>query len=141
MSEVIPFKNAKPLPEIKVWVCLCGCCTFEMLSDSTARCAMCAGVIAGEEGGWHAPDVDTVWDGDAPVRDVYGNGCEDFARRLVVRYAEDPDACAVLVFSHDGAIKTWCAVETPEQLEWFYRKLDEVRALVGKKFSGGGQDE
>ncbi len=135
MSDVIQLNTKKEEPEPMVWVCACGCCTYELLSDSTVRCAMCGAATAGTDGGWDAPETDKKWDGEAPIRDISGNGSVEFARRRIETYVKDPGACAILVFDDTGSIHTWSKIETKEQLAWLREKLDASYELVSKRIA------
>lgn len=130
MSEVVSFPAKKQEPLI--WICNCGCSSFELLSDATARCALC-GVIS-ENGGWYTPDADKVWDGDAPVREVAGNGDPEFAKRVTAKRLLEPDVVLAVVLKEDGLLATWTCVETDEQRDWIDRQLDRVKPMleVGK---------
>jgi hypothetical protein len=135
MSDVIPLKTKKEEPKPLIWVCECGCCTYELFSDSTVRCAVCGEATGGPDGGWDVPETDKKWDGEAPVRDISGNGSEVFARRRMDTYVKDPNACVIIVFDETGSIHTWSKVETKAQLEWFREKLDATYELVSKRIA------
>jgi hypothetical protein len=101
------------------------------------RCALCEAVTPGSENGWYAYDTPRVWAGDDPIRDISGNGCEEFARRLVQSYATHPDACAVVVVCRDSTLRVWSDIETEEQKAWLGRQLGDVLELIGKKANDG----
>lgn len=132
MTEVIPLKSKK---EPKIWVCQCGCSTFELLSTGEVRCPVCLVVSDAPDGGW-APDHEAAdWEGDAPIRDISGNGSVDFARHMLVNHAKDPEACAIVVFKLSGSTHVWSMTETQEQLEWFRQKLDVAYEISAKKLT------
>ena len=140
MSEVIVFKgkNEAEAPEVReealVWVCGCGCSTFELLSDGHVRCAVCEEVSEAENGGWEPPDTDAEWDG--PVkRDIQYNGNPDFAKRKLQKHAEDPETCTIIVFKTSGSVHTWAMVDTQEQFDWFKDNMDIATTLVGSKLA------
>lgn len=126
MSDVVKFPTKAKEPMI--WVCNCGCSSFELLSDATARCALC-GVIS-ENGGWHLPDTDAVWEGEHPVREVSGNGDPEFAKRVTTKRALEDDVVLIAVLKEDGLLATWTNVETPEQRDWVDRQLDRVKPML-----------
>ena len=139
MSEIVDFKPKaatevpEPPTERKIWVCSCGCSTFTLLSDGSVECAMCEEPSHDDQGGWTMPGTATEWSGDAPVRDIAGNGSIEFAKRLILKRAEAEDAALVVVADRDGAIHTWSECETEEQFAWAGRKLDDIKALVLKR--------
>lgn len=126
MSDVVKFptKHKEPM----IWVCNCGCSSFELLSDATARCALC-GVIS-ENGGWHTPDTDLIWDGDPPMREVSGNGDPEFAKRVTAKRVLDPGVVLAVVLKENGTISAWTNVETEEQRDWVDRQLGRVRPML-----------
>lgn len=150
MSEVIVFKP-KDAPEAEaeaeapehnhdndndplVWVCGCGCSTFELLSNGQVRCAVCEEVSHADSGGWEPPATDKQWDGPV-TRDIHCNGDVDFAKRKLQKHAEDPEACAIIVFKTTGAVHTWAMVDTQEQFDWFKANMDIATTLVGSKLA------
>lgn len=136
MSDVVKFGPKAPKTPL-IWVCTCGCSTFELLSDNTVRCPVCEIVSPSPDGGWYAPETDKMWEGkesdEAPIRDISGNGSVEFARARLRKYATDEDAMAICVFKEDGAVHTWSMVETAEQLEWLKRKLEVAYELTARK--------
>lgn len=124
MSDVIDLYA----PEPKIWVCDCGCSSFELFSDNTARCALCG--VETSEGGWHQPDEDNVWQGDEPVREISGNGVVDFAKRLIAKRMAEPDVVLAVIVKEHGAISTWSNIETEEQRKWADRQLKKVKNIL-----------
>ena len=119
MSNVTPFQSKVEY----LWVCSCGCSTFELLDTGHARCAACAVCAPEEQGGWYAPEDASEWVGDAPVRDVQGNGSVEFARRRVAQLAQEPDVVATIVVRSDGTVHSWSSAETAAQFSWLRRQL------------------
>jgi uncharacterized Zn finger protein (UPF0148 family) len=117
-----------------IWVCGCGCSTFELLSDGKVRCAMCEDVTEAENGGWHPPEDAPEWEGEPPVRDLNGNGSVEFARAAMVRYAKAKEATMIIVADEDGSIHAWSAAETDEQIAWVKSKLEQAAQLLSKNF-------
>lgn len=128
MTEIVNFPAKEKQPEPMIWVCGCGCSTFELLSDGAAKCALCQEAI--NDGGWLVPATDKEWDGDDPVRDVSGNGEPDFARRVTSKRVLEDDVVLVVVVKQDGTVSTWTDIETEEQREWAKRQLDRVPAIL-----------
>jgi len=132
-----PKAKESPKAEPHIWVCQCGCSTFELLSDGTVRCPVCESVTESPDGGWYNPDNATRWEGEdgdiGPIQNVCSNGSIEFAQMQVVSYAKEKDNAAVIVFKDDGTVSVWSKVETQEQREWFKDKLDVVYGLVTKR--------
>lgn len=125
MSEVIPF----PAAEHRIWVCDCGCSTFELFDDGTATCANCGDEVS-EAGGWHKRAGDGEWVGGDPVSTVQGNGSVAFARRRLARLAQEDDAALIAIAKLDGTVSVWAGAETPEGRLWSIDKLKQIMALV-----------
>lgn len=140
MSNVVPFGGrstetpAGPEEE-RVWVCQCGCSTFELVDPGYLQCALCK-THASPDGGWHAtgevPAFTNTWVGDAPVKTITGNNSTDFAKRLIVQRSMEDDAVAVIVVREGGMIHAWSNVETDAQTEWVHRRMDDAKGLVRK---------
>ena len=127
MSEIVNFPTKKSEPLI--WVCECGCCSFELMSDQSVMCALCR-KPASDAGGWIAPETGATWEGDDPIRDVSGNGSEEFAKRVAINRASDKGVCLITVMKEDGTISCWSNLETPEQREWADRQLKRVKPIL-----------
>lgn len=121
--------------EPRIWVCMCGCSTFELLSTSEVRCPVCLTTSEAPDGAWFAPETDGEWDGEPPVRDISGNGSVEFVRHQLSKYAGEEDACAVVVMKRAGSVHAWSMVETAEQLQWFREKLDAAYEITARKFA------
>lgn len=143
MSEVVKFGPKAPKDPM-IWVCECGCSTFELLSDNTVRCPVCETVSPSPDGGWYAPDTDKTWEGkdpdEGPIRDISGNSSVEFARARLRKLASDDEAVGVCVFKADGSVHAWSMVETAEQLQWFREKLDIAYDITARKFVEEGQE-
>jgi len=132
MAEVIPLPSTTQ--ETYIWVCDCGCTSFELMSDDTAVCALCGTQRIDDTplGGWYRKDTDPDWGADRlpPVRQIGGNGDPDFAKRVTMRRIEHPDVVAVVVLREGGAIHTWSNLETNEQVDWAGRRFAESLDLL-----------
>lgn len=129
-SATQPAEAAEPA-EPNIWVCVCGCSTFELCSDATATCAACGNKPDPEEGGWFTPpETDATWEGDAPVRDISGNGSVEFARYQLSSYAAAPDAALIVVVQENGTRHAWANAETDEQVEWAERALAKAAQTI-----------
>jgi hypothetical protein len=127
MAEVIFFDQ----PALKIWVCGCGCASFDLMSDGSAKCSLC-GEWDTEEGGWFRDVVDRpdVGDDVNPVKDIHGNGSVDFARRRAQKVASDPDARLVVSACQEGAVTVWSNVESEDQRSWAIERLQQAIALI-----------
>lgn len=138
MAEIISLPSATQ--ETYIWVCECGCTSFELLSNDTAVCALCGTQRIGDDpvGGWYRKDTDPDWDADRlpPVRQIGGNGEADFAKRITMRRMEHPDVVAVVVLREDGAVHTWSRIETHEQVEWAGRRFAESLPMLRPPTAG-----
>lgn len=128
MSEIVPFP-VKGAAAPRIWICNCGCSTFELRSDQSAACALCQTPVS-DDGGWYTPETGKVWDGDDPVRDVSGNGSADFAKRVVISRANDEGVCLVTVLKEDGTISCWSNLEDKAHREWADRQLARVKDIL-----------
>jgi hypothetical protein len=126
MSEIVNFPTKE---EPRIWVCACGCSSFELMSDNSVHCALCQ-TVSTDNGGWTAPDTKSEWDGDERVREISGNGDPEFAKRVVSRRALESDVTVIVVLKKDGAISAWTDVETAEQRDWVDRQLGRVKEII-----------
>lgn len=130
-DNVVPLRKEEEPEERLIWICQCGCSTFELSNDGTAQCAFCHHTRH-EEGGWFRKELQPEWDGDAPVANIQGNGSVEFAQRVVAKRAVSPDAVALVVVRSEGTIHTWSNLETDEQVSWACRRLEDAKALISK---------
>ena len=119
----------------QIWVCLCGCSTFELLASGTTRCAACS-VVSPDNGGWYTPPTKTQYTGPEPFEDVQGNGEVEFSRRRMSRRAMDPNTCCVVVILRDGAVSTWADFETLEQCNWLKKRLLDGAEVIETVLKG-----
>jgi len=114
----------------KIWVCDCGCSTFEIMSDGGAKCAACDAPHNVDGAAWSAQSVKSE---PETFRDIQGNGSTDFARRRVASMATDEAASVVVVVRRDGSISTWSEAETQEQSQWVRDGLMQAADLIASK--------
>ena len=120
-----------PKPLNRVWVCNCGCSTFELYDDETHACSAC-GTRSDNEGRWFTPPDDAPETDDEPFRDVHGNGSTEFARRRLQQMASDDDAALLVVRKLDGQVSVWAAVETADQRDWCVEGVETAIDLMRK---------
>ena len=132
MADVVNFSGATA--DRQIWVCVCGCSTWELNRDGTAQCAGCDGLTEAEAGGWFTaiedgPERDPDLPG--PVADVQGNGSVEFARRRMARLAEGDDVRMLVVVRDSSAVSLWRAeTSTEEGLRWMRERLDDAREML-----------
>lgn len=131
MAEIISLK-----PEPMLWICACGCSTFEILSDGSANCAACSAQHDVDGAGWSSWGAKSDKDEDDTFRDVQGNGSVEFARRRVAQMATDDTAAVVVVARRDGSVSTWSEVETADQAQWVRERLTQAADLITAKIEG-----
>lgn len=122
-------------PPPRIWVCDCGCSTFELWADGSSKCAACGSNHEGHGSGWLERSQDRESrhsDGDT-FTDVQGNGSEEFARRRVARMAADDDAALVVLARNDGSVSVWSKAETKAQTKWARQRLKIAAKLVRRK--------
>lgn len=126
---VLAFPKAKPL----IWVCNCGCATFELRDDGKAVCAVCGDHPVGYSGGWY----EDIKDGkprpdDAPgaIFNTHGNGSVEFARRRTAQIASKDDVVTIVVLRADGQVTTWSGIDRPSRVKWMRSKLKQAAGLI-----------
>jgi hypothetical protein len=142
-DKIIDFRPKvaiEPVREPNIWVCTCGCSTFNLLEDGIVKCAMCEEVSHDGYGGWAMPNTTTMWDGDPPIHRIEGNGSVEFAKCLVLKHAGAEDAALLAVVNHGGTIHVWSVCETEEQIVWARDRLDAVKELVMKHASADTEE-
>jgi hypothetical protein len=118
--SVVTFPT-KPRDEKMIWVCNCGCATFELNSDGSATCRNCREVS--DRGGWKVREPeDPTFDGPVSYADA-GND-SDFAERKIKREAQK--ANWIICGTYEGRIMSWCEgfIETAEQEAWLRKGVD-----------------
>lgn len=128
-DKVVVLKRREPEEKRLIWVCQCGCSTFELSNDGSAQCAFCRETRE-EGGGWFRKDHEPEWMGDEPISDVQGNGSVEFAQRVVAKRALSDDAVALIVIRENGTIHVWSDLETDEQVDWTKRRIDDAKDLL-----------
>jgi hypothetical protein len=129
MTEVLSFVPKRP----NIFVCNCGCSSFEFYNDGSVTCALCFERIDSLSGAWDVPAAPLrPPEADARVREVSGNGDAAFARRVILRRGEGEDAVAVIVIRDDGSTHLWTSVDTRERTQWLKRRIWDVRSMLPK---------
>lgn len=131
MSNVVQLRGPEPM----LWVCECGCSTFELMSDGAARCAVCKADHEGLGSGWldRSTDRRTHHNEDSSFLDIQGNGSIEFARHRLGQLANDPSATLIAVADAAGGVSVWSAAETDQQIEWAQHKLTQAIDLIVRK--------
>lgn len=127
MADLIGFRAAVE----RIFVCECGCSTFELWEGGSSRCAACGGGVV-DRGSWYLvqPDLSEYGGEEGPVGHVQGNGSVDFSRRRVSQIACTDDTAAIVVVAKGGSIHVWAEFETKKQKAWMLRRLGAARALI-----------
>ena len=122
-------------PAPRIWICDCGCSTFELLSDGSARCAACEADHEGIGSGWleRSEERKAGHTEAETFSDVQGNGSVGFARRRVAKMASDENAVLLVVARQDGSMSTWAIAETADQVEWAEQRLKQASELIKRK--------
>jgi hypothetical protein len=126
MSDVVNFPTASK----QIWVCLCGCSTFQIFDDGSTECSACGQWTPDDGGGW----VEELagrgsFEGDC-FADTQGNGSVEFARARAAKIACQPDVKLVVTASESGALVCWHVVSNEEQRAWALEKLDAAKKLI-----------
>lgn len=132
MGEITDFptkKEEKEEKEPRVWVCTCGCSTFELLETGETRCGLCA-TISDHSGGWYSYPSEAEWTEDSPMQDIQGNGSVEFVRELMKRRIDEDAAVVVLVLEKNGRMHAWTAAENPEQHAWSLKELESATGIL-----------
>ena len=116
-----------------IWVCECGCSSFNIREDGEAECCVCSQLADADGQGWY----DRTKDGhqrsddlDGPIEDTSGNGSMEFVRRRVAQLATDETAVLLVVAREDGSVSAWSVAETEDQIDWVSEKLEAAMRLV-----------
>jgi hypothetical protein len=118
-----------PKEDPMVWVCECGCATFQLLSTSEIRCASCE-KVSNTEGNW-AVDHDAEVTDAQPFRCI-SVGSVDFARERTLRKAADPGSLLIASISSQGRLTTWVGLPDDAdegQKDWFRRNINDLTEL------------
>lgn len=133
MSDVIEFPGGDEPEEI--WVCGCGCRSFELRADGTAACSACFSDLDVDGGGWYDIVADgPKWDRETPIFvDLAGGDTADFARAKVAKAASDPSARAVVVVWEGDRVTAWVDAGTTEELEEISELIDSYKTMTAIK--------
>jgi hypothetical protein len=104
-----------------IWVCNCGCASFELHADGCATCRSCRSVV--DEGGWKTrAEGDAEHEGEVSFSDA-GNDAT-FAERKIKREAQG--AHWIICGTYEGRIMSWSEgfIETPDQEEWLRKNVE-----------------
>ena len=127
MADVVNF----PAKQDRIWVCRCGCSTFNLLDGGRAECAACGSWDVHEGAGW-SYDLGgrhDEFDGQT-FNDIHGNGSVEFARARMRRDALRDDVRMIVLGREDGSIACWFDVTTEEQREWALEKMADAKAML-----------
>ncbi len=132
MTKIVDFPKEKTEEKLLIWVCNCGCVTFELFSDGSAICANC-GAVSGN-GGWNPPENASEHNGEV-ISVVRGNGPDepdDFTRALVARRMADPKCVFSTALLEDGTISVWSSYDYsgPGKVQ---ESIDTALALLGNQ--------
>lgn len=115
----------------RIWICDCGCSTFELLESGWAQCASCADDL--EHGTWFEKikgGKARPEDAEEPFSDIQGNGSVDFAMHSARRAASQADLKVLVAVNAEGKVTAWTGAETKNQIEWVLDRIDQGRALI-----------
>lgn len=129
MADIKTFPTKEEPKPPRVWVCNCGCSTFELLESGETKCALCY-TISDHEGGWYRYPSDQEWAKDSPMRDIRGNDDVAFVKAVMKSRIDDESAALVVVLEKSGRLHTWSAAETKEHADWAIEELQRVGDLV-----------
>jgi hypothetical protein len=121
-----------PKPEKVIWVCTCGCATFELLADGGATCAACDDGWHPSNGAWYVkPDEapEAVTD-TPPVREIYGNNDEDFMRKRMTQMIATAPLALVVLPKGDDKTMTWTSATTRADFELMEEWLEHIKDTI-----------
>lgn len=127
MSEVVDLKR----PEPRIWVCGCGCCSFELLEDGTSQCSLCGDQT--ERGSWYVEKPDAAETAESPIRDVNGNGSVSFAKHRLRSLATQDDARMMVIALDGGSVSVWADYVTDDQRAWMLERLEIAADIIKKQ--------
>ena len=128
MTEIVSF----PSPERLIWVCDCGCSTFNLFSDGMAACSLCQAPVTGAMDGWQSR-TESAKAREEPLTsmsDYQGNGSPEFALALIRKTASDPDVKLVIVATGDSRTRVWAAADTQPEMEWTKDRITDAIGLL-----------
>lgn len=136
MTKVVDFRQKDPM----IWVCDCGCSTFNLLSDGKAACSVCAAPVVGAVDGWQ-DDTITARPREKPLvprNDHQGNGSAEFALALIRKSVMSDAAVLIVVAESDSRTRLWAAANTKEQIKWTRERLKDAETLLDDFPVSGG---
>lgn len=135
MGEVVGFKPA-PKDSDYLWRCNCGCTSFSLLGDGTARCHNCDAEPSDVDGEWRKPlpgpeiEAAELDPSDFRVTDMFTS---EASLKRTIEQASVNATAFVVVAQSDGAISVWGEIsEDPEHVAWCDRRLSDARKFLIK---------
>lgn len=105
-----------------IFVCGCGCASFELNGDGTATCRACRS--SPQDGGWKVRgEDDPLFEGNVTFSDA-GNSGGEFAERKIKREAKKAEW--IICGTWEGRIMSWADgfIETLEQEAWLRNSVE-----------------
>ena len=126
-----------PKKEDQVWVCKCGCYTFELRGDGKAVCAGCRVEPTDGDGlGWWRPKREGDQEVDPnmrPTASVVSN-VENYTRHAMEHRVKDPTITWVVCGRDDGSVHSWkvhpAEDGSPDRNRWLLRRLKDAARLL-----------
>jgi len=134
MSNVIPLSTR----DMQVWVCKCGCYSFELREDGKAVCNACHAEPNNNDGlGWWRPKQDDDKQVDKNMRPVSStlSNVENYSRyRMEHEIVADQTVSWVAYGRDDGSVQTWKKHPqedgSPDRNRWILRRLKDAARLL-----------
>jgi hypothetical protein len=122
--------NVVRLYQDRVWVCQCGCTSFQLEESGDIECCGCG--TKSTHGWWR----DRPPEGGPPPEDrntyTAARVGTDLALRRVQRRAQEDDVAILAVIKSTGAIHTWADIETDDEAQtgWAWKRLNDVINMI-----------
>lgn len=136
MSNVVKLQR----PEV-IWVCGCGCASFELRGDGESICRECGLMTDGAGGAWfeRIKGVDATTDESPRFSDAGNDDGGELARRRSLRSASQADW--IVCGKDDGFISEWARIRLPaDKRAELQEQIDEGVRLLMKDLAIGQDD-
>jgi hypothetical protein len=154
-DNIVTFRGKTEKPkepeERLIYVCSCGCRTFNLYADGNIVCSYCDGELgpgAGDPEGWRRclqPPPPVVEKDDGGTLNEHQLPDSTLARRSVMKkinqWADSGNLVMVYAYHENGAGSGWMDISSDEQKEWMLDKLQDVVKFVTDWKVTNGADE
>jgi hypothetical protein len=103
-----------------IFVCNCGCTSFQVIGDGSLACANCENTMERDLPGRWYDSGDVIVDKKEDHFSSFGGNDHEFSERLAKKNAGAPDVTWIIHGNDEGRVTSWGRnfYDTPERVKW-----------------------